>query len=118
MEIRQLLAWVTAGIITVAIAGNIRIPINVPNPTNSQADKTNDNKLAETRTTQTTEESQEPRQLTITVRIAEPEDLKVNQGSNIKTGQIIASRDREKQRLEAQKKQLNLSLQKLQSYQP
>jgi biotin carboxyl carrier protein len=64
------------------------------------------------------EETQQPRRLAITVKIAEPQDLKVRVGSQVKAGQIIASRDREKQRLEAQKTQLNLSLSKLQSYQP
>ncbi|MGK7885385.1 MAG: hypothetical protein AB4057_12270 [Crocosphaera sp.] len=112
MEIGQLLGWGTAGLVTVAFAGNVSIP------TNGQADGTNNNIVAQVSTEQTTEETQQPRRLTITVKIAEPQDLKVSEGSQIKTGQIIASRDRETQRLSAQKRQLNLSLQKLQSYQP
>ncbi len=104
MEIGQLLGWGTAGLFTVAVAGNTIIP------SNSQADGSI--------VAQVPEETQQPRRLTITVKIAEPQDLKINEGSQIKTGQIIASRDRETQRLSAQKKQLNLSLQKLQSYQP
>ncbi len=107
MEIGQLLGWGTAGIVTVAVAGNTVIP------NNSQVSSINNNTVS-----QLPEETQQPRRLTITVKIAEPEDLKVNEGSDIKAGQIIASRDREKQRLDAQKTQLDLSLQKLQSYQP
>ncbi|MGB5771064.1 MAG: hypothetical protein WBM32_14540 [Crocosphaera sp.] len=112
MEVGQLLGWGTAGIVTVAVAGNVSIP------TNSQADGISNNTVAQIPTEQTTEETQQPRRLTITVKIAEPQDLKINEGSEIKAGQIIASRDREKQRLNAQKTQLNLSLSKLQSYQP
>ena len=112
MDIGQLLGWGTAGLITIGVAGNVSIP------NNSQQGSTNNNTVAQIPTEQTTEETQQPRRLTITVKIAEPEDLKVNEGSHIKAGQIIASRDREKQRLEAQQRQLNLSLTKLQSYQP
>ena len=111
MQIGQFLGWGTAGLVTVAVAGNFSIP------TNGQTDGTNNNIVAQVTTEQTTEQTQ-PRRLTITVKIAEPQDLKVSEGSQIKTGQIIASRDRETQRLQAQKRQLNLSLQKLQSYQP
>ncbi len=126
MEIGQLLGWGTAGIVTVAVAGNVSIP------NNSQQDRTNHNSVTQTRVQETLtptqqtqqetkrnlEETQQPRRLAITVKIAEPSDLKVNEGSQVKAGQVIASRDREKQRLEAQKSQLNLSLTKLQSYQP
>lgn len=63
----------------------------------------------------TTSESS-PRRLAVTVKVQEPQDLKVTEGSQVKKGQIIAARDREKQRLESQKGQLTLSLQKLQSY--
>ncbi len=107
MEIGQLLGWGTAGLVTVAFAGNVSIP------SNSQADGTKNNTVA-----QVSEENKQPRRLTITVKIIDTQDLKVSEGSEIKAGQIIASRNREKQRLEAQKKQLDLSLQKLQTYQP
>ncbi len=112
MDIGQLLGWGTAGIVTVAVAGNVSIP------NNSQQANINENTITQIPTEQTTEETQQPRRLAITVKIAEPQDLKVSEGSQVKAGQIIASRDREKQRLEAQKTQLNLSLSKLQSYQP
>ncbi len=112
MDIGQLLGWGIAGIVTVAVAGNVSTPIN------SQTDATHNNTIAQVPTEQISDETQQPRRLTITVKIAEPQDLKVSEGSEIKTGQIIASRDRETRRLQAQKRQLNLSLQKLQSYQP
>ncbi|WP_147073826.1 hypothetical protein [Microcystis aeruginosa] len=44
--------------------------------------------------------------------------MKVQEGSVVKKGQVIAARDREKQRLESQRSQLTLSLQKLQSFTP
>ncbi len=112
MDIGQLLGWGTAGIVTVAVAGNVSLP------NNSQQGNINENTVAQVPTEQTLDETQQPRRLTVTVKIAEPQDLKISEGSQIKAGQIIASRDREKQRLDAQKSQLDLSLQKLQSYQP
>jgi chromosome segregation ATPase len=65
-----------------------------------------------------TEPTTSPRRLAITVKVQEPSDIKVQEGSVVKKGQVIAARDREKQRLESQKGQLTLSLQKLQSYTP
>jgi chromosome segregation ATPase len=59
-----------------------------------------------------------PRRLAVTVKVQEPQDLKVVEGSVVKKGQVIAARDREKQRLAGQRSQLTLSLQKLQSYAP
>jgi len=59
-----------------------------------------------------------PRRLTVTVKVSEPQDLKVQEGSVVKKGQVIAARDREKQHLESQRSQLTLSLQKLQSFTP
>ncbi|MGB5772033.1 MAG: hypothetical protein WBM32_19520, partial [Crocosphaera sp.] len=126
MDIGQLLGWGTAGLVTIGVAGNVSIP------NNSQQGNINENTLTQSRvqetliptqqtqqeTEQTEAETQQPRRLAITVKIAEPQDLKVSEGSEIKAGQIIASRDREKQRLDAQKTQLKLSLKKLQSYQP
>jgi DNA repair exonuclease SbcCD ATPase subunit len=59
-----------------------------------------------------------PRRLTVTVKVQEPQDLKVQEGSVVKKGQLIADRSRERTRLNSQKQQLTLSLQKLQSYAP
>ncbi len=54
-----------------------------------------------------------PRRLTVTVRVQEPEDLKVQEEDTIKAGQVIADRERERSRLTSQKQQLQLSLQRL-----
>ncbi len=54
-----------------------------------------------------------PRRLTVTVRVQEPEDLKVQEDDTIKAGQVIADRERERSRLTSQKQQLQLSLQRL-----
>ena len=54
-----------------------------------------------------------PRRLTVTVKVAEPEDLKVQEGDTIKAGDVIADRERERKRLTSQKQQLQLSLQRL-----
>jgi hypothetical protein len=54
-----------------------------------------------------------PRRLTVTVRVQEPEDLKVKEEDTIKAGQVIADRERERTRLTSQKQQLQLSLQRL-----
>ncbi|MGB3515821.1 MAG: hypothetical protein WBA43_05150 [Elainellaceae cyanobacterium] len=56
-----------------------------------------------------------PQRLTINVTVADPEDLKVAEGDRIEGGQLIADRGQEKRRLEAQKSQLALALQRLQS---
>lgn len=56
-----------------------------------------------------------PRRLTIAVSVAETSDLKVQQGDRVVRGQLLADRSRERQRLEAQREQLSLTRQKLQS---
>ena len=64
---------------------------------------------------ESTEQPDSPNRLKISVSVDGPEDLKVAQGDEIAEGQIIADRTRERGRLETQKKQLILSLAKLQS---
>ena len=54
-----------------------------------------------------------PRRLAITVKVSEPNDLKVSEGEQIVAGEIIADRERERTRLTAQQKQLQLSLDRL-----
>jgi len=54
-----------------------------------------------------------PTRLTITVAVADPEDLKVEQGDRVETGQLIADRTRERQRLEAQQAKLQLTIERL-----
>ena len=56
-----------------------------------------------------------PKRLNITVTVTEPDDLKIGEGSLVKTGDIIADRERERTRLTAQQKQLQLSLDRLQA---
>ena len=63
------------------------------------------------RPTQT--ETTTPRRLNITVNVTEPDDLKVTEGERIEKGEIIADRERERIRLTAQQKQLQLSLDRI-----
>lgn len=56
---------------------------------------------------------QGPRRLTINVAVADPSDLKVAQGEYLEPGQLIADRGRDRQRLEAQKRYLELTLQRI-----
>ena len=58
-------------------------------------------------------ETTSPRRLNITVNVTEPDDLKVSEGEQIAKGEIIAYRERERTRLTAQQKQLQLSLDRL-----
>ena len=53
------------------------------------------------------------KRLNITVNVTEPDDLKVSEGEQIAKGDIIADRERERTRLTAQQKQLQLSLDRL-----
>ncbi|MEM9091941.1 MAG: hypothetical protein AAGC93_24795 [Cyanobacteria bacterium P01_F01_bin.53] len=54
-----------------------------------------------------------PRRLTINVSVTNPDDLKVTEGDRIAVGQLIADRTRDRNRLEAQARQLDLTLQRL-----
>ncbi len=58
-------------------------------------------------------ENDSSRRLTINVSISDPEDLKVKEGDQVKPGQLLADRGRERRRLEAQTKQLNLAMHRL-----
>ena len=64
---------------------------------------------------QTQIETTSPKLLNITVNICEPDDLKVSEGEQVAKGEIIADRERERTRLNAQQKQLQLSLDRLQA---
>ncbi len=64
---------------------------------------------------QPTQPDEAPRRLTINVSVTDPDDLKVTEGDRISVGQLIADRTRERQRLEAQARQLTLTLQRLES---
>jgi hypothetical protein len=54
-----------------------------------------------------------PKRLTIAVSVAQPDDLKVKEGQQLQAGDLIADRGRERTRLESQKSQLSLTLQRL-----
>ena len=58
-------------------------------------------------------EDSNPRRLTINVSVTNPDDLKVTEGDLISVGQLIADRTRDRNRLEAQLRQLTLTLQRL-----
>ena len=62
---------------------------------------------------QPTQPSEAPRRLTINVSVTDPDDLKVTEGDLISVGQLIADRTRDRNRLEAQARQLDLALQRL-----
>jgi hypothetical protein len=56
-----------------------------------------------------------PQRLTITISVADPADLKVVEGDRLRAGDLIADRTIQRQRLEAQKRQLEVTLQRLQT---
>ncbi|MFG6107183.1 hypothetical protein U2F10_33415 [Leptothoe sp. EHU-05/26/07-4] len=57
--------------------------------------------------------SDDPKRLTISVSVADPEDLKVKEGDQVFATQLLADRGRERRQLEAQAKQLDLALHRL-----
>jgi hypothetical protein len=57
--------------------------------------------------------NQLPRQIKIQLTLSNPQELRVKQGERVVRGQVLADRSAERGRLLAQKKQLQLSLQKL-----
>lgn len=61
----------------------------------------------------TGEQNGNRRSLDIKLTLTAPEDLKVQEGDRIEAGQILADRARDRTRLEAQRKQLEIQLQRL-----
>ncbi len=55
----------------------------------------------------------EPRNIKISLTLSSPQDLKVKQGDEVVKGQVLSDRTSERTRLLARKKQLELSLEKL-----
>lgn len=55
----------------------------------------------------------EPRNIKIELTLSNPQDLKVKPGDKISAGQVLSDRVNERNRLQAKKKQLQLSLEKL-----
>lgn len=93
-----------AGLATIAIAY-----ISLSQPVNPSPPSTVSTPTPPTPSPQTTS----PRRLTITVSVSDPIDLKVNEGDDVQSGQLIADRTRQRQRLEAQHQQLELALHQL-----
>lgn len=57
----------------------------------------------------------QPRTLKFSIQLSSPEDLKVKQGDRVATGQLLADRTKERQKLELQQKQLKIGLDKIQT---
>ena len=72
---------------------------------------------AESQTQQTlatvTTEQSAPRRLKLNLTISEPEDLKVVEGQQVSVGQTLTDRTKERERLTAQKEQLEIALERL-----
>ena len=68
-----------------------------------------------TSTPQPTTQESSPRRLTVTVNVAEPNDLKIKEGQQVSVGDLIADRERERSRLSFQKQQLKISLTRLET---
>ena len=99
---RSLISYILASIGSLAIATTSLGQINITPP---EVNPTPPN----------TELPDSPNRLKISISVDGPEDLKVKTGDEIREGQIIADRTRERQRLESQKQQLIISLTKVQS---
>ncbi len=92
-------------------------------PTQSQSNGLNNFPIITTEGQQGTEngeqfKSNNPRRLSITVSVDNPDDLKVSEGARIKENQVIATRDRARKELQRQKQQMQLSLTKIKSFKP
>lgn len=99
-------ALATAGII---LASTITNKVTGTSPAISQTSSPLTNQ------TTTASPDTSPRRLTVTVKVAEPTDLKIKEGQSIKQGEIISDRATEKTRLVSQQQQLQLSLNRLKS---
>ncbi|MEG4121680.1 hypothetical protein QUA43_29940 [Microcoleus sp. N9_B4] len=66
-------------------------------------------------TKQQTKSIGQPRTLKFSIQLSSPEDLKVKQGDKVQAGQLLADRTKERQKLELQREQLQISLNKIQS---
>ncbi|MBE9170381.1 hypothetical protein IQ238_23635 [Pleurocapsales cyanobacterium LEGE 06147] len=82
---------------------------------NNQSDNLSTSPETISQPTQTDTATTSPKRLTITVKVAEPTDLKIAEGQEIKRGDIISDRISEKTRLTSQQQILQLSLDRLKS---
>jgi biotin carboxyl carrier protein len=104
------------GLATAVIILASAIISNVTGTSPAISQSTGEDQIAPTSTnTEPAELTTSPRRLTVTVKVAEPTDLKIAEGQEIKRGDIISDRISEKTRLTSQQKQLQLSLDRLKS---
>jgi hypothetical protein len=96
-----------------AAAGVVFVSTNSIPVSNNQPDNLSASPETISQPTQTDTATTSPRRLTVTVKVAEPADLKIAEGQSIKQGDIISDRATEKTRLTSQQKQLQLSLERL-----
>jgi hypothetical protein len=96
-----------------AAAGVVFVSTNSFPVSNNQPDNLSASPETTSQPTQTDTATTSPRRLTVTVKVAEPADLKIAEGQEIKRGDIISDRATEKTRLTSQQKQLQLSLERL-----
>jgi hypothetical protein len=61
----------------------------------------------------TLNQAEQPKRLKVTVSLSNPEDLKVVEGKRIQKGDVLSDRTKERLRLEAKRKQLNLAIQQM-----
>jgi chromosome segregation ATPase len=96
-----------------AAAGVVFVSTSSFPVSNNQLDNLSASPETISQPTQTDTATTSPRRLTVTVKVAEPTDLKIAEGQEIKQGDIISDRATEKTRLTSQQKQLQLSLERL-----
>jgi hypothetical protein len=96
-----------------AAAGVVFVSTNSIPVSNNQSDNLSISPETISQPTQTDTATTSPRRLSVTVKVAEPTDLKITEGQEIKQGDIISDRATEKTRLTSQQKQLQLSLERL-----
>jgi hypothetical protein len=98
---------VLAGLMSVGMfsgLGSLLPPI-VQRPTPAPSVLTQSNNAPETFTTETTGRGGFPRTLKIAVSLTEPDDLKVSQGQQVREGQVLADRTKQRQRLVVQRRE-------------
>jgi hypothetical protein len=96
-----------------AAAGVVFVSTNSIPVSNNQSDNLSASPETISQPTQTDTATTSPRRLTVTVKVAEPTDLKIAEGQEIKQGDIISDRATEKTRLISQQQILQLSLERL-----
>jgi DNA repair exonuclease SbcCD ATPase subunit len=96
-----------------AAAGVVFVSTNSIPVSNNQPDNLSASPETISQPTQTDTATTSPRRLTVTVKVAEPTDLKIAEGQEIKRGDIISDRASEKTRLTSQQQILQLSLERL-----